>query len=69
MRALVVKLDTYRFADYKHRVIDPPMRVTMVSVQPMRFVEAMKVACPSTMRQAQKSHPRVALLLSSAALP
>ena len=57
MRALVVKLDTYRFADYKHRVIDPPMRVTMVSVQPMRFVEAMKSGLPLNSAASTKKPP------------
>jgi predicted helicase len=38
------KFDTYRFADYKEKVIDLLMRVTAVSVETVRIVEAMKVA-------------------------
>jgi predicted helicase len=37
------KFDTYRFADYKEKVIDLLMRVTTVSVETVRIVEAMKV--------------------------
>lgn len=33
--------NTYRFADYKHHVIDLLMRVTTVSVETMRIVNAM----------------------------
>ena len=36
------KFDTYRFADYKEKVIDLLMRVTTVSVETMRVVDAMK---------------------------
>jgi predicted helicase len=36
------KFDTYRFADYKEKVIDLLMRVTTVSVETVRIVEAMK---------------------------
>lgn len=36
------KFDTYRFADYKDKVIDLLMRVTTVSVQTVRVTEAMK---------------------------
>jgi predicted helicase len=36
------KFDTYRFADYKEKVIDLLMRVTTVSVETVRVTEAMK---------------------------
>ncbi len=36
------KFDTYRFADYKEKVIDLLARVTTVSVETMRIVAAMK---------------------------
>lgn len=36
------KFNTYRFADYKEKVIDLLMRVTRVSVETMEIVEAMK---------------------------
>ena len=35
------KFDTYRFADHKERVIDLLARVTTVSVETMRIVDAM----------------------------
>ncbi|WP_081158952.1 type ISP restriction/modification enzyme [Ensifer aridi] len=38
------KFNTYRFADYKERVIDLIARVTRVSVETMDIVEAMKLA-------------------------
>ena len=38
------KFNTYRFADYKEKVVDLLMRVTRVSVQTMEIVEAMKAA-------------------------
>ncbi|WP_246206558.1 type ISP restriction/modification enzyme [Propylenella binzhouense] len=38
------KFNTYRFADYKEKVIDLLMRVTRVSVETMAIVEAMKGA-------------------------
>ena len=38
------KFDTYRFADYKERVIDLLRRVTTVSVETMLIVDAMKDA-------------------------
>jgi predicted helicase len=38
------KFDTYRFADYKEKVIDLLMRVTRVSVKTQAIVEAMKGA-------------------------
>ena len=38
------KFDTYRFADYKEKVIDLLLRVTTVSVETVRIVEAMKAA-------------------------
>ena len=38
------KFDTYRFADYKEKVIDLLMRVTTVSVETVAITEAMKVA-------------------------
>ena len=38
------KFYTYRFADYKEKVIDLLMRVTRVSVQTQAIVEAMKAA-------------------------
>jgi predicted helicase len=36
------KFDTYRFKDYKDQVIDLLRRVTTVSVETMRIVDAMK---------------------------
>jgi predicted helicase len=36
------KFDTYRFADHKEKVVDLLMRVTTVSVETVRIVEAMK---------------------------
>ena len=38
------KFDTYRFADYKEKVVDLLQRVTTVSVETMKIVEAMKMA-------------------------
>jgi predicted helicase len=38
------KFDTYRFADYKEKVIDLLMRVTTVSVETERITQAMKAA-------------------------
>ena len=38
------KFNTYRFADYKEKVIDLISRVTRVSVETMEIVEAMKAA-------------------------
>jgi len=38
------KFDTYRFADYKEKVIDLLARVTTVSVETVRIVAAMKAA-------------------------
>jgi predicted helicase len=38
------KFNTYRFADYKEKVIDLMMRVTTVSVETQEIVEAMRVA-------------------------
>ena len=38
------KFDTYRFADYKEKVIDLLARVTTVSVETVRIVELMKSA-------------------------
>lgn len=38
------KFDTYRFADYKEKVVDLLTRVTTVSVETMKIVQAMKVA-------------------------
>lgn len=38
------KFDTYRFADYKEKVIDLLSRVMTVSVETMKVVEAMKAA-------------------------
>ena len=38
------KFDTYRFADYKEKAIDLLQRVTTVSVETVKIVEAMKVA-------------------------
>ena len=38
------KFDTYRFAEYKEGVIDLLARVTTVSVETVRLVEAMKLA-------------------------
>ena len=36
------KFDTYRFEDYKERVIDLLARVTTVSVETQKIVEAMR---------------------------
>lgn len=38
------KFNTYRFADYKEKVVDLLARVTRVSVETMEIVEAMKLA-------------------------
>ena len=38
------KFDTYRFADYKEKVIDLLMRVTTVSVRTVAIVNSMKQA-------------------------
>ena len=38
------KFDTYRFCDYKEKVIDLLLRVTTVSVETVRIVAAMKAA-------------------------
>jgi predicted helicase len=38
------KFDTYRFADYKEKVIDLLTRLTTVSVETVKIVQAMKVA-------------------------
>lgn len=38
------KFNTYRFADYKEKVIDLLIRVTTVSVETMKIVDAMKAA-------------------------
>ena len=38
------KFDTYRFADYKEKVIDLLMRVARVSVETQVIVEAMRKA-------------------------
>ncbi len=38
------KFDTYRFADYKDKVIDLLDRVTRVSVETVKITDAMKVA-------------------------
>lgn len=38
------KFDTYRFADYKEKVIDLLMRVTTVSIETERITRAMKAA-------------------------
>lgn len=45
------KFNTYRFADYKDKVIDLIARVTRVSVETMEIVEAMKTA-PRTLGRA-----------------
>lgn len=42
--AIREKFDTYRFADYKEKVIDLLARVTTVSVETVKLVEAMKAA-------------------------
>ena len=36
------RFDTYRFADYKEKVVDLLRRVTTVSVETVRITEAMK---------------------------
>ena len=38
------KFDTYRFADYKEKVVDLLARVTTVSVETIRIVDAMRTA-------------------------
>ena len=38
------KFDTYRFADYKDKVLDLLLRVTTVSVETMKVVDAMRAA-------------------------
>jgi len=38
------KFDTYRFADHKHKVIDLLLRVTTVSVETVKIVQAMTTA-------------------------
>jgi predicted helicase len=38
------KFDTYRFANYKEKVIDLLLRVTTVSVQTVRITDAMAKA-------------------------
>ena len=38
------KFNTYRFADYKEKVVDLLMRVTRVSVETMQIVGAMRAA-------------------------
>ena len=38
------KFNTYRFADYKERVVELLRRVTIVSVETMKIVEAMRAA-------------------------
>ena len=38
------KFDTYRFCDYKEKVVDLLMRVTAVSVETVKLVEAMKAS-------------------------
>ena len=38
------KFDTYRFCDYKDKVVDLLMRVTSVSVETVKLVDAMKAA-------------------------
>jgi predicted helicase len=38
------KFDTYRFADYKEKVVDLLMRVTTVSLETERITQAMKAA-------------------------
>ena len=38
------KFDTYRFADHKEKVIDLLMRVTTVSVETVKIVEAIRAA-------------------------
>ncbi len=41
---IAAKFNTYRFKDYKEKVIDLLMRVTRVSVETMAIIEAMKSA-------------------------
>ena len=38
------KFDTYRFADYKEKVIDLLMRVTTVSVETAKIVSELRMA-------------------------
>lgn len=53
------KFNTYRFADYKKKVIDLIARVTRVSFETMEIVEAMKSA-KRTARQADSLHEEFA---------
>lgn len=47
---IAAKFNTYRFADYKEKVVDLLMRVTTVSVETMKIVEAMR-ALPASARE------------------
>ncbi len=40
------KFDTYRFAEYKEKVVDLLMRVTTVSIETMKIVDAMRAVPP-----------------------
>ena len=59
------KFDSYRFADYKDKVIDLLMRVTTVSVETMQVVNAMK----GLSRQADRPHENPSVGLLRAAKP
>ncbi len=39
---IAAKFNTYRFANYKEKVVDLLMRVTTVSVETMKIVNAMR---------------------------
>jgi predicted helicase len=41
---IAAKFNTYRFKDYKEKVVDLITRVTRVSVETMEIVEAMREA-------------------------
>lgn len=52
-KTVAEKFNTYRFADYKEKVVDLLMRVTTVSVETMKIVEAMK-ALPASARDVKE---------------
>ncbi len=49
-KTITAKFNTYRFADYKEKVVDLLMRVTTVSVETVKIVEAMR-ALPANARE------------------
>jgi hypothetical protein len=53
------QFDTYRFAEYKEKVIDLLMRVTTVSVETVRMTQAMRTVLPrSACRSAAAQSPK-----------